>query len=143
MAQIQITPDLAIDESELDFEFSRAAGPGGQNVNKVATAVQLRFDVQNSASLPELVRARLFQVAGKRISRDGILVIDARQYRSQARNRAEALRRFLALVKKAAEPVRERKATKPPAVAHKKRLETKRRRSEKKQRRRPIRPEED
>lgn len=125
-----MTPSLVLDESELEFSFVRAEGPGGQNVNKVATAVQLRFDVRRSASLPENVRARLTRLAGKRISQDGVLTIRAGRYRTQEQNRADALRRLLALLRQAAQEPRPRHATSPSMEARAKRLAEKKRRAE-------------
>ena len=127
---IEITPTLAIDESEVDLSFVQASGPGGQNVNKAATAVQLRFDVAGSPSLPEDVRQRLIHLAGKRITSDGVLVIDARQFRTQERNRQEALERLVELIQQAARQPRKRAKTQPSLRAKRRRLEQKRRRSQ-------------
>jgi ribosome-associated protein len=132
---IQITNTIAIDESNIQEEFIRASGPGGQNVNKVATAVQLRFDVRNS-SLPSDVRARLARLAGKRITEDGILIIEARRFRTQERNRQDALQRLIELVRKAAEKPKPRRKTKPPLASKQRRLESKRHRSKIKKMRR-------
>jgi ribosome-associated protein len=96
---IEITPSLSIDENELHFEFVRSSGPGGQNVNKVATAVQLRFDIHNSPSLPEAVKARLVNLAGSRVTNDGVLLIDASNNRTQEANRQEAVERLVELVR--------------------------------------------
>src|SRR5579872_6397289 len=98
---IRITPRIAIDESEIVEQFVRASGPGGQNVNKVASAVQLRFDIRGSSSLSEVVRARLETLAGRRVTRDGVLVIIAQRHRTQERNRAEARERLIDLVRRA------------------------------------------
>lgn len=135
---IQVTPTINIDERELQLEFVRASGPGGQKVNKVATAVQLRFDVINSPSLPEDVRERLIRLAGKRMTEDGVLVIEARRYRTQDRNRKDAIDRLISLVEKAAVRPKPRRKTKPTLASKVRRLESKRRRSETKRRRREI-----
>jgi len=138
---IAITPSLALDESEIQFEFVRAAGPGGQNVNKVSTAVQLRFDVHGSPSLPAEVKARLVKLAGRRVSEDGILVITARRYRSQEQNRADAVQRLVKMIQKAATRPRVRKATRVSQSAKAGRVDEKKRRGQVKHRRR--RPSED
>ena len=133
---IAITPLLALDESEIQLEFVRAAGPGGQNVNKVATAVQLRFDLRRSPSLPAEVKARLVKLAGRRVSEDGILVITARRYRSQERNRADALQRLVKMIQKATTRPRVRKATRVSLSARAARVDEKKLRGEVKRRRR-------
>ena len=127
---LEITDSISIDESELQFDYIRASGPGGQNVNKVSSAVQLRFDVRNSPSLADDVRLRLEFLAGKRLSADGVLVIEARRYRSQEQNRQDAIQRLAALVHKATEPPRLRRRTRPTAESKRRRLEEKRRRAE-------------
>ena len=135
---IQITPTISIDEHELQLEFVRASGPGGQKVNKVATAVQLRFDVINSPSLSDGVRTRLIRLAGKRMTEDGVLVIEAKRYRTQDRNRKDAIDRLISLIQKAAVQPKPRRKTKPTLASKERRLENKRRRSETKRRRREI-----
>ena len=139
---LRITDTIAIPESELTLSFVRADGPGGQHVNKTATAVQLRFDVARSPSLPEPVRRRLMRLAGRRLSSEGILIIDARSQRSQKQNREEALERLAQLVRSAARPPRRRKPTRPSAASRRRRLEGKRRRARLKQSRRPVRDAE-
>jgi ribosome-associated protein len=126
---IQITRTIAIDEREIEERFIRASGPGGQNVNKLSTAVQLRFDVRNSPSLPADVRARLATLAGKRLSKDGVLTITAQRHRTQERNRAEALERLVEMIRKAAVPPVPRRPTRPSAGERRRRLEAKGRRS--------------
>ena len=133
MAMLQVTPEIAIDDSEIEERFIRSSGPGGQNVNKVATAVQLRFDVERSASLDDRVRERLRTIAGTRLTADGILVIDARRHRTQAQNREDARERLVELVREAAKIPRRRRATRPSRASQKRRVETKRQRSEQKQ----------
>ncbi|GEP10898.1 alternative ribosome rescue aminoacyl-tRNA hydrolase ArfB [Methylobacterium gnaphalii] len=125
---LQCTPQIAIDEAELEESFVRASGPGGQNVNKVASAVQLRFDVRRSPSLPNAVAIRLMKLAGRRLTDDGVLVIDARQFRTQERNRADARERLAALVAEAAVPPKTRRATRPTLASKTRRLESKSRR---------------
>ncbi len=134
---LRITGNIVIDEQELDYAFVHASGPGGQNVNKVATAVQLRFDVAHSPSLPEDVRQRLLQQAGGQITQDGVLIIDARQYRSQWRNRLDAAQRLIDLIQQAAEVPKPRHATRPPRAVKERRLEAKRHRSATKRLRQP------
>ena len=119
---IRITDAIALDERELEERFIRASGPGGQNVNKLATAVQLRFDVRGSPSLPEAVRARLEKLCGNRLTRDGVLVIAAQRYRTQERNRQDALDRLIDLIARAAVAPRPRRPTKPTAGSRERRL---------------------
>lgn len=133
---IQVTNTIAIDEKEIQEEFIRSSGPGGQNVNKVATAVQLRFDAAASPNLPQEVKDRLFRLAGKRITGAGIIIIDARRFRTQEQNRRDALQRLIALIEKAAQKPKSRRKTKPTAGSQRQRVETKRLRSELKQTRR-------
>lgn len=126
---IRIDRRIAIPEDELSFSFVRASGPGGQNVNKVSTAVELRFDVAASPSLPEAVRERLLRLAGRRVTRDGVLVILARRFRTQERNREDAVGRFVALLREAAAPPPPaRRPTRPTRAARRRRVEAKTRR---------------
>lgn len=126
---IRITSQISIDESELQESFIRASGPGGQHVNKTETAVQLRFDVRRSPSLPNDVALRLMQLAGSRMSQDGVLVITAQSERSQKRNREEALARLIELIRRAAVRPKKRKATKPTRASRERRLQKKKQRS--------------
>jgi ribosome-associated protein len=139
---LEITPSLEIDESELHFDFIRSSGPGGQNVNKVASAVQLRFDVENSPSLEPKVKERLKKLAGSRMTSDGVLVIEAKRYRSQDQNRDDATKRLVALIQRALQEPSARKPTRPSRAARQRRLRGKKKRGELK-RSRHYRPEEE
>jgi ribosome-associated protein len=127
---IQVTPSIALDEAEIQESFIRASGPGGQNVHKVSSAVQLRFDVRGSPSLPEDVKARLENLAGRRLTGDGVLVITAQRFRTQERNREDALSRLVELIRQATERPKPRRPTRPTLASKKRRLEAKGRRSD-------------
>ncbi len=127
---IRVTDSISIDESEIEESFVRSSGPGGQNVNKLSTAVQLRFDIRRSPSLPNDVAIRLMRIGGKRVTKDGVLVLIAQQHRTQERNRADALERLVALIQEAAVRPVPRRATKPTKASKQKRLEGKKRRSD-------------
>ena len=129
MAAIPVTEAISIDDSEIEESFIRAGGPGGQNVNKVATAVQLRFDVRGSRSLPNDVAVRLMALAGSRVTQEGVLVITAQKYRTQERNRADALERLVELIRKASVPPVKRHKTRPSKAAKQERLQAKARRA--------------
>ena len=139
---IPINCYLFLDDSEIEESFVRASGPGGQNVNKVSSAVQLRFDLSGSRSLPEDVRERLRRLAGHRLTREGVIVIIAQRYRSQERNRQDALDRLVALVRRAAQAPTPRRPTKPSRAAKERRLQAKARRATTKERRQ-AQPDED
>lgn len=126
---IRITSHIAIDESEIEESFVRASGPGGQNVNKLSTAVQLRFDVRHSPSLPHAVRGRLEKLAGRRLTHDGVLILTAHNYRTQERNRQDARNRLVDMIRQAATPPAYRKPTRPSAGSKQRRLDAKGRRS--------------
>ena len=127
---IQITDSISIDENEIQEEFVRSSGPGGQNVNKVATAVQLRFNVRNSPSLPDEVCEQLMKLAGKRMTESGELIISARRFRTQSRNREDALNRLIALIRKASHKPKPRRKRKPSLLSKLRRLDEKRKRGE-------------
>jgi ribosome-associated protein len=141
---MQITPSFSLPDEELRYEFVRASGPGGQNVNKVATAVQLRFDVRASPSLTEEVKSRLARLAGKRMTAEGVLVIEAKRYRSQEQNRADAELRLAELIRRSLAAPKKRRPSRPSAAAKARRLAEKRRRGEIKRQRgeRPAGAEE-
>jgi len=136
---LDIAPGLAIADDELEWKFIRASGPGGQNVNKVSSAVQLRFDAARPGALPDPVRQRLFRLAGTRMTKDGVLVLDARRFRSQERNRQDAFDRLAALLRQAAERPKKRVKTRPTLAAKRRRLESKLRRGRTKQARGAVR----
>ncbi len=139
---IGVTPDIAIGEHEIKYDFVRSSGPGGQNVNKVSSAVQLRFDVNGSASLPPEVKTRLRKLAGKKLSTDGILIIQASRFKSQEKNRQDAIERLVCLIQQATVKPKKRVKTRPSRKAKQRRLETKRHRSRLKRTRRAVGGEE-
>jgi ribosome-associated protein len=140
---IKIKEDISLDDSELDWEFVRGSGPGGQKINKASTAVQLRFDVRQSPSLPEDIKQRLIDLAGSKMTTEGVLLIDARRFRTQERNRKDALDRLIELVQEAAVEPRARIKTKPSRGSTEKRLNEKQKTSEKKRRRKRVSPEDE
>ncbi len=140
---IHITPTIAIKENEIKFDFIRASGPGGQNVNKVATAVQLRFDAKNSPAFSDDVRNRLICLAGRRITEHGILIIEAKRFRSQKQNRKNAINRLIKLIRKASEKPKTRIKTKLSLASKKRAMEAKKHRAKIKKMRRPVSTTED
>jgi ribosome-associated protein len=126
---IRINDDIALDDSEIEESFIRSSGPGGQNVNKVSSAVQLRFDARRSRALPDAVAVRLMRLAGSKLTQNGVIVITAQRFRDQARNRADALERLVALIEEALIPPTPRRTTKPTLASKKRRLEGKAKRS--------------
>ena len=135
---IRVTDNLWLNEHEVEYSFFAASGPGGQNVNKVATAVQLRFDAATSPSLSDDVRGRLRSIAGRRVTNDGVVVIKAQRFRTQERNRADALDRLVKLIRRAVEPPRARRPTRPTAASRERRLGEKTRRGQVKRLRGPV-----
>ncbi len=135
---IYITDQISISEAEIKEDFIRASGPGGQNVNKVSSAVQLRFDITNSPSLSDEIKIRLIKLAGNRINEDGVLIIDSRNYRSQLKNREEALNRLIDLIRKASVKPKIRKKTSIPRAEKEKRLSNKKHRSSVKSKRKKV-----
>lgn len=127
---IDVTSEIKINEEELKFAFIRSSGPGGQNVNKVSTAVQLKFDIKSSENLPEEVKLRLIKVGGKKISSKGILLIEAKRFRTQEKNKIDAIERLIAIIKKAAIKEKSRNKTKPTKLSKEKRIESKKHKSQ-------------
>lgn len=135
---LQVTPDILINEDDIEFEFVRSSGPGGQNVNKVSTAVQLRFNIDTSLDIPARVRERLIKLAGSRLTKDNVLVIEASAFRSQEKNRGDAVSRLTELIRTASIEPKTRKKTRPTLASKHKRIESKKRKGNKKKMRRPV-----
>lgn len=140
---IRITPRISLDESEIRMDFIRSSGPGGQNVNKVATTAQLRFDIKNSPNLPEDVRERLLEIAGNKVTRNGVLIIEASRFRTQEKNRNDAVSRLTALIERAAKKPAVRRKTTPTSQSRRQRLETKRQRGKVKELRKSVKQTEE
>ena len=135
---IKINPSIYLDENELNFSFIKASGPGGQNVNKVATSAQLKFDVKNSSALSEEIKEKLVKIAGKKMTSKGILIIEAKRFRTQERNKDDALNRLINLIILASKVKKKRKKTKPTKASSEKRIDIKKQKSAKKQLRKRV-----
>lgn len=135
---IKVNTNIYLDENELQFSFIRASGPGGQNVNKVSTAVQLRFNVMESSSIPDAVKVKLIKIAGKRSTKDGIIIIEAKRFRTQEKNRKDAIERLLAIINKSLLIKKTRRKTSPTKAASEKRIEQKKQKSKLKQLRKRV-----
>jgi ribosome-associated protein len=135
---IKIRNKILISEEELKFAFIRSSGPGGQNVNKVSSAVQLKFDVLNSESLSEKIKSKLMSIAGRRITKDGVLIIEAKRYRTQDKNKKDAIERLITLIRKSSEIVKPRRKTKPTKASLEKRISGKKKKSQLKKQREKV-----